>query len=248
MPSGKVRIRLIQLGYPSVDLRKVLHWKSKLFEVVGIQHKADLPNSDGDSWTLSKKRLAKVIGKNEGADLTFAVTDRPIEDNYYMHRLTDQTCVLSFYQVSGILAASNLQPEMFVLRNIYEMVSVWQEMGGKLGANAYDLHHEDTRGCLYDFNADKGEVVRSTERVRLCPSCKGRLTAASVPLGFVDGLEKEIRRIKKPWSYRLFDFVKAHPFWSLAISVVASLTLNLVATVFYEVCVRGFLLAKGWVH
>ena len=122
----KVRIRLIQLGYPSVDLRKVLHWKSKLFEVVGIQHKADLPNSDGDQWTLSKKRLTKVIGKHEGADITFAVTDRPIENNYYMHRLTDQICVLSFYQVSGILAASNLQPEMFVLRNIYEMT--WRNL------------------------------------------------------------------------------------------------------------------------
>jgi hypothetical protein len=245
----KVRIRLIQLGYPSVDLRKVLVWPSELFEFEGgILHRGDLPNSDGDQWELSKKRLAKVIGKHKGVDMVFAVTDRPIERNYYMHRLTDQTCVLSFYQVSGILAASSLQPEMFVLRNIYEMLAVWQELGGKLGAEAYALHHEDTRGCLYDFNADKGEVVRSTEQVGLCPSCKARLTGASVPLGFVDGLEKEIQRIKKPWSYRLFDFVKAHPFRALAISAGASLTLNLLATVFYEVCVKGFLLAKGWVH
>ena len=245
---AKVKIRLVQLGYPPVDLRKVLNWKSKLCEFhEGILHRSDLPNSDAENWTLSRSRLAKVIGKDSGADITFAVTDRPIERNYYMHRLTDKTCVLSLYEVSGILAAANLQPEMFIIRNIYEMVAVWQEFGGKVGPDAYTVHHEDTRGCLYDFNADKEEIVRSTERVSLCPSCKSRLLSKSVPLGFVDDLEKEIKRVKKLWGYRLFDFVKAHPFWSLAISGAVSLGLNLLAAVIYEVCLKSHLLSWGWV-
>ena len=243
----KVKIRLVQLGYPPVDLHKVLGWKSKLFEFhEGILHRADLPNSDGEFWTLSKKRLAKVIGKPNGADIVFAVTDRRIEGNYYMHRLSDRTCVLSFSEVSGILAAANILPEMFVLRNVYKALSLWHEFGGKVGAGGYAVHHEDTRGCLYDLNADN-EVIRSTETVCLCSSCKARLLGTSVPLDFVADLEREIRRIKKPWVYRALDYVKAHPFKALAISLTASFTLNVLATVFYEVVLRGLLLAKGWV-
>jgi hypothetical protein len=164
-----------------------------------------------------------------------------------MHRLSDQVCVVTFYEVAGILAAENLQSDTFILRNIYEVVSMWHEFGGKLGIGGYAVHHEDTRRCLFDFNADKRELVRSTERVCLCPQCKARLLGTAVPLGFVGRLEKELKRIKKPWGYRLFDFVKAHPFISLGISAAVSLGLNLVATAIYEVWLGGILKAWGWV-
>jgi hypothetical protein len=245
----KVKIRLVQLGYPPVDLHKVEGWSSELFEFdKSILHRSDLPNSDGKTWALSKRRLAEVIGRQDDVDVALAITDRPIERDYYMHRLSGHVCVMTFYDVAGILSSANLQPETFIIRNIYEVVSLWQEFGGEVDWEAYKVHHEDTRGCLYDFNADKRDLVRSTERVRLCPSCKARLLNTSVPLGFVDRLENELKRIKKSWGYRLFDFVKAHPFIALAISATVSLALNLTATVIYEAWLKGVLKVWGWVN
>ena len=231
---AKVKIQLMQLGYPPVDLREVSKWRSKQFEFTdGIIHKADLPDADTEAWRLSKARLLKVIGKSTGADITFAVTDRPIERNYYMHLLSDNVVVLTLNEVSGILAVANLQPEMFVLRNIYEIVCMWRELDGKAGATAYTLPHQDVRGCLYDLNFDKTDLVRSTESVHLCPQCKARLMGKPLPLGFVDDVERELKGIKKPLVYKVLDFVKAHPVAAFVISSAWALVLGLASNAVY---------------
>jgi hypothetical protein len=193
-----------------------------------------MPNSDSDGWEYSKELLSEIIGNGSGFDITFAVTDKPIEDNYYLHRLSEKTCVLSFYEISGILSAENIPPEVFLMRNVYEMVAIYTEFGNKLSSDAYTVHHEDTRGCLYDFNAIKTDVVVSTKKVGLCMECRARFLSKQLPMGFVEGFGKELKRIGKPLIYRVLDFVKEHPIVSLVISLVVSVVLNVFSNYLYD--------------
>jgi hypothetical protein len=238
---NKVKIRLIQLGYPPIALTKAVRWKSKFFEIdMGVYHRSDLPDSDGTDWSYSKKLLSKIIGNGRESDITIGVIDKPIEANYYLHRLSEKTCVLSLYEMSGILAKENIPPEMFLIRNIYEVITLYFEFGGRIKSDAYTAHHEDTRGCLFDFNAIKSDIIASTKHVGLCSECSARLSQKKLPFGFVDGLEAELKRIKKPLVFRVIDFVKEHPIWSLGISLVISVSVNVVSNYIYAFFVSKF--------
>ncbi len=70
-------------------------WKSKLFEFeTDVLVKSILTKSDGEGWSYSKKALSKIAGKNIDTDIALAVMDKPMELNYYLHRLSEKTCVL----------------------------------------------------------------------------------------------------------------------------------------------------------
>jgi hypothetical protein len=237
----KVKVRLLQLGSLPVSLTKVVQWKSGYFEIdTRVYQKGSLPNSDGEGWSYSKKLLNKIVGKGAGADITVGIIDKPIEGNYYLHRLTDKTCVLSLYQMTSILAAENIPVDLFIIRNLYEMVCLYYEFGEKLSSGAYSVHHEDTRGCLYDFNAIKTDIVASTKQVGLCVGCKARLSKTQLPQGFVAGFERELKRLKKPLVYAAIGFVKEHPYWSLLLSTLFGLVLNVAANIVYAVWLKRF--------
>ncbi len=236
----KVKVRLLQLGYPPIDLTKVALWKSEYFEFdKGIYYKRSLPNSDGDGWSYSKKLLSKIVGGGDEADITIGVTDKPIQDNYYLHRLSEKTCVLSLFEISNILAIENIPVEIFFILNVYEIVLLYWEFDRKISSNAYVVHHEDTRGCLFDFNPIKTDIIASTKQASLCEECRARLSKKPLPIGFVDGFVNELKRIKKPLIFKILDFVKEYPVWSFVISFCIAVIANLISNYFYDLLFKN---------
>jgi hypothetical protein len=243
---NKVKVRLVQLGTPPVTLKNLLGWKSEIFEIVGIHHVPELPKSDlndpkdtnNPPWAYSKGLLTGLMDGGEPADVKMGVINVPLEHDYFMHRLSDHTCVLTLHDMGEILTGANIPLETFVIRNLYEMVVMYLELGGSLKSEGYQLPHEDTRGCLFDFSAYKSNVIWSTENVNLCSSCKSRLKQKQLPLGFIDGLEHELKGIRKPLIFTVLDWVKRHPIWSMAISALVGLALSILGNIGYAVWLK----------
>jgi hypothetical protein len=142
--------------------------------------------------------------------------------------------------MAEILTEANIPLEAFVIRNVYMMVVLYLELGSTIKSDVYKVPHEDTRGCLFDFNAFKPNAIWSTESVNLCTSCKSRLMKRQLPLDFIKNLERELRRVKKPFAFRVLEFIKKHPAWSTIISALFALALNIFASIAYVLWLKKY--------
>ena len=92
-----------------------------------------------------------------------------------------------------------------------------------------DIIHDETRGCLFDMNGKKADIIYSTSKLILCPQCAAFLQQRELPRNFVENLTTEIRKIRKQLFYRISDFVKKHPLWSIVIGITTQLFIGIIA-------------------
>jgi len=98
--------------------------------------------------------------------------------------------------------------------------------------------HDETRGCLFDMNGIKTDIVYSLHKPIICNYCIEKLKQEKISNEVISRIQKELGGIKKPLFYRITSFVKKHPIWSLMISALFAILLgaigSLIATVIYE--------------
>lgn len=90
--------------------------------------------------------------------------------------------------------------------------------------------HDETRGCLFDMNASKMDAVHSCHRPIICEYCISKLKEASVSNETISTVQTEIGRIRKPLFIRMSDFVRKHPLWSIAISLLTALFIGILGS------------------
>jgi hypothetical protein len=237
----KIKIKLVTLGnlkYP-VDFNSIEQWKSEVFEAQHVDQIQALPNAEGDGWAYSDDQLRELLKPDDDYDFTIGVINAQLEYNYYLRRLGNNGGVLSLYETAEILRFSDLTLESFIVRNLYELCSFYLEGGKKIQDSTYTIAHEETRGCLFDLNANKADIVFSTERPTVCPQCKARIMATQVAKEFLPTVENELKRIRKALYYRLADLIKAHPVAALLITTVGALILDVVANFVYD-CIKSY--------
>jgi len=232
----RIRIKLVTLGnlkYP-VKFSLVENWKSNVFDAQHVDQIQALPNAQGRDWSYPDAQLTDLIRPDDGYDFTVGVINAPLEYNYYLRRLNNNVCVLSLFETADILRYSNLTIEDFLIRNLYEICSFYLEGGRKIPDSAHSPSHDETRGCLFDMNANKADIVFSTERPSICGPCKTRIMSAQIAKDFLPSVEKELSNIRKALYYRMAAFVKTHPIYALAITTLSALLLNIVANYVYD--------------
>lgn len=237
----KIKIKLVTLGnlkYP-VDFIFIESWKSDVFEAHHVDQIQALPNADGDNWAYSDAQLRNLIKPDKDYDFTIGIINAQLEYNYYIRRLGNNVGVLSLYETAEILRFSDLTLENFIVRNLYEICSFYLEGGKKIQDSTYTLAHEETRGCLFDLNANKADIVFSTEHPTICAQCKARIMGTQVAKDFLPDVEKELKRIRKSLYYRLVDFVMAHPIYALIITTIGALVINVSANFIYD-CIKRY--------
>ena len=231
-----IKISLVSLGnlkYP-VSISHLETWPSK---VLTIQHGASvghLPNSDGGSWEYTDENLLEVLKADEDSDFTVGLINVPLEGNYYMRRLTDKVAVLSLYEMADIVLYSEFTLEQFILRNIYELTVLFAANGKVIPTDYTTWAHDEVRGCIFDMNSNKSDIVFSLHRPILCPSCKTRVSSKQLPAEFVPTLERELLQIQKSLFVRMTEWVKLHPIFALLITATFGVLLNLIASVIFE--------------
>lgn len=230
------KISIVVLGhlkYP-LDISKIEKWQSSIFKIHSSASVNHLPNPNGSNWEYSDDQLRTILSEELNSDFTVGLTDACIENNYYMRRISEKTAVLSFYQMAEICRDSNFTLEQYILRNIYELAVLYQTNGTLITSINTNLTHDAIRGCIFDMNANKLDIIFSLHRPKLCLECKARISSRQIPTDLIPKLEDELQRIRKPLFFRLSELIKNHPIFALIITAFFSITLNLLASIIFE--------------
>ncbi len=228
---SKVKIKLVSIGHLPLEFQanKVKNWKSSTFEVIDeIDNFALRCDSDGIDWEFSDKLVKQQLPANLDADFMIAIVNVPIEANWYSRRLGDNQVVFTFYQISEILEHYNIPLENVVYRLLYAYTLLYRRAGNRIPdfGEAPGFTHDETRGCLFDMNGIKTDLVASCHNPKLCDECQERLKREKVSRSDIESTQKEIKRIKRALYYRILSVVKKHPLFALFISSLFALLLG----------------------
>lgn len=239
----KAKIKLVTIGHLPLhlDFSRVSTWKSDVFELTGeIENFALRCDSDSDGWVFSDALLKAQLPAHTGAEFLIAIVNVPIEDNWYSRRLGDNQIVFTFSQIKDFLAWDNIPLENAILRVLYAYTLLYRRSGNRIPGfgQAPSFTHDETRGCLFDMNGIKSDLIESCNKPVVCAECEERLRNERVSTQTIKTVQSEIRKIRKHLYYRALDFVKAKPLIALMISsafaILLGVTGSLIASYIYD--------------
>lgn len=193
-----------------------------------------LPDTDLHDWAYSKQLIASLFTPDANADITLAIIENKIEDNYFTQNLTDRSGVVTFYQVEEILKDANIDIFNYLLLTVYEMITLYRLTDNKIDDNCLEFIHDETRGCIFDMVGNKHDLVYSASNAHLCQQCEAYLAQRQLPSHYIPTLKKELKKIRKSKYNRLIDFVKQKPILSLVITALFSVILNILSCYIFE--------------
>lgn len=236
----KLNVKLVLVGHlrNTLDLKKLQRFKSRFFTIAEVERINTLPTSKKEDGYLdivySRSEVTKLLNPIDGADLVVGIMNYRFDDHFYLHRAGDHKACISIADIDRILLSHNISIENFILKNIFEMI-VFANTLGKLDTDdVYKFVHKDTRGCLFDLNGDKLDVLYNTERPIICDSCKAQINSKSVPGNFTAHLESELRRIRKPYTCTVELFIKKYPLFSLLLTFFFGVLVNIVSNIIWK--------------
>nr|WP_320023143.1 hypothetical protein [uncultured Draconibacterium sp.] len=243
MKENKIKIKLGVIGYLPFNLnrKKIRNLKSDIFEIVGeIDDYHFNSDSDTEFWGYSDNKLNQELPNNCDADFFIGITYVPIEDNYYARRLEKNRIVLSFYEMYQILIEGHIPVENLIFRVLYAYSLVYLRQNNTIPPQREILGftHDDTRGCLFDMNGNKTDVLFSVDKPIICDDCTNRLRQEKVADNKISKIKCEIKRIKKKRFYKISDFVKEKPLLSIGISLIVGVLVSLTANVVFETSLK----------
>jgi hypothetical protein len=231
----KAKITVATLGHMPANFngQKIKKWKSSIFEVVGgIQNYSITGKSDVDGWIFSDSKLNALLPRKIEGDFIVAIVNVPIELNWYTRRPAPNRIIFTFHEIRDILDFYNIPLENIVMRVLYLYSLVYRAKNGiPSNDETYNYTHDDTRGCLFDMNGYKGDIIHSCHKPIICPSCVEKLKGERVSANAISDAQREIRQIKKIYYYRIIDFIQSHPILSLIITAFATITLGTVSSI-----------------
>ena len=232
---NKAKIKLITIGHMPLhlNLARVTKWKSEVFELAGeIENYALRCESDSDGWVFSDVLLKNQLPENGDANFLIALVNVAIEDNWYSRRIGGNQVVFTFSQIKDYLNWENIPLENVVLRVLYAYTLLYRRAGDKIPSmgDTPGFTHDETRGCLFDMNGIKSDLVESCNKPVVCPDCVERLMRERVSTQTIKMVQREIKVIRKQLYYRFVDFVKVKPLISLFISSLFALFLGIVGS------------------
>lgn len=236
----KLSVKIVIAGHlrNTLDLRKLRRFKSRFFSIAEVESIDALPSPGKDDGFLdivySRSEVASLLDPINGADIVLGIMNYRFDDNFYLHRTGENKACLSIADIDRILLSHNISIENFILKNIYEM-TVFVNTLGKLNTDdVYNFVHQDTRGCLFDLNGDKLDVLHNTERPIVCDSCKAKINSRSVPEDFTKHLESELKSIRKPFICTIELFIKKYPLFSLLVTFLFGVLVNIISNIIWE--------------
>jgi len=153
--------------------------------------------------------------------------------NWYSRRIGNNRAVFTFHEIKEYLKQENIPLENAVLRVLYAYTLLFIRSGNKIPdyTEATSYTHDETRGCLYDMNGVKSDIVESCVTPIVCSECQERMKNQHVSNNAISAVQNEIKKIRKTAYFRALDFVKQKPITSLAISSLFALVIGTMGSV-----------------
>jgi hypothetical protein len=234
---SKTKITLSTLGHmpPEFDKKKISKFKSNIFEIVGeIESYTLTKNSDGQNWEFYDSTFENEVPQNFSGDFHICVVNVPLEQNWYSRRLSHNRVVFTFYEIKEYLRYENIPIENVLLRIMNAYTLLYKRSGDSIPKTTDHTNytHDETRGCLFDMNGFKHDIIFSCHNPILCPDCIQRLKNEKVSEETINKCRKDIEKIRKTLFYRMADFIKLHPICSLIISSGLAIVLGAIGSIF----------------
>ncbi len=231
---NKLKITIVTIGHmpPNLNRQKIENWESSIFELTGGIESYTLPiDSDGNNWEFSDEALKNVLPNHHDGDFLIAIVNVPIQENYFARVPEDNKVVFTFYETKEILGLHNIPLENVIYLMIYTCALIYLSVKaqGKEISLIRDwsrFFHDETRGCPFDMNGIKSEIIYACDSPTICSDCLTKFRNGKVSIELIDTINQELRKIKKPLFYRASDFVKNHPIASLIITTLTALILG----------------------
>ncbi len=230
-----VRITIVTLGHmpPDFTLATVHKWRSKLFTAVGaVESYALTTNADGPDWEFTDDAIGEALPTTFDGEVLFVITNVRLTSNYYARRLTGNRVAVSLHEIADIMRAAHIPIENAILRLLYSVALTYLRFDRKVPATGVNdaFTHDETRGCVFDMNAFKPDLVASCHAPIICADCANRMEHEKVPLTLLQSTRQELGGIRKSLYFRLADWVRRHPILALVFSTLAALAVSICAS------------------
>lgn len=237
-----INIKLIIIGHSDrvVNFDLIKKYKSKFFKILDIERINNLPNPEKDDGYLdivyTKAEIKKVMNDIQFDGLCIAIMNYGFDNNFYMHRVGNNKVCISIFELENILNEKKISIENFIIKNIYE-IFIFYKIVKNLTDNdeVYEFIHNDTRGCLFDLNGDKRDIIYNTEKPIICDECKGKISKKSIPTNFLEDIQKELLKIDKPSIKKIENFISKYPLFSVLVTFLFSTFINLFSNWLWEI-------------
>ncbi|MCW0392848.1 hypothetical protein [Xanthomonas sacchari] len=228
-----IQIAFIGHQPPDFDVREISSWRSDAFEINRSIESFQLnEDADGEDWEFTDSQFETILRRDPKCSFLIAFVTVKLENNWYLRRLSDNRAVFTFYEMDQIARHHRLPLKNLALRVLYAATLVFKRYGDRIPLPSENTRyaHDETRGCLFDMNANKMDVVHSLHRPCVCEICCSQLKQANVSNELLESVKKEILRIQKPLADRIVEFVRAHTVASIVASLLSALLLGIVAS------------------
>ncbi|MBE0368265.1 hypothetical protein [Pseudoalteromonas aurantia] len=241
---SKVKIKLLTIGHMPLNFStaKIKKWKSSTFEIVEDFDSFTLNcDSDGYNWEFSDRLVKEQLPMNFNGDFMIAIVNVPIENNWYSRRLGNNQVVFTFNEIKEILEHSNIPLENVIYRILYAYTLLYRRAGDKIPdfGEVTGYTHDETRGCLFDMNGIKTDLIASCHKPIICNECQVKLSNERVSKSYIDSSKKEIKRIRKDLYFRILGWVKKHPVLALVLSSLLAISLGVTSSLIAS-CILSF--------
>jgi hypothetical protein len=243
---NKLKLTIVKLGHVDrlFDLNFILKWKSELFQIVNIQNISNLPNTPNDDFCLDQKydatELCDLVKCPSDSEIAVGIMAHRFVDNFYMHRVSTSCVLISLYGIDDLLAKESISIENFILKQLYEIFAIKCLMSDISSNDIYSIVHKDTRGCIFDLNGDRQDIIYNTERPVICTSCKSEFNKRQIDNNVLMKIESELKRLNKPIIQRLEIFIRKYPLLSIVVSGLVAISLNLIASALWDLIKLAF--------
>jgi hypothetical protein len=229
-----VNIKLIIIGHSDrvVNFDLIKKHKSKFFKFSDIERINNLPNPQKNDGYLDivyrKVDIQSIMNDIEFDGLCIAIMNYGFDDNFYMHRVGANKVCISIFGLENILIEKTISIENFIIKNTYEVFIFYKILKDLTNdGEVYTFIHSDTRGCLFDMNGDKRDIVYNTEKPIICDECKGKISRKAIPKNFLEGIQEELLKIDKPFIKKIENFIAKYPLSSILVTFIFSTIINL---------------------
>lgn len=236
----KTKIKLIILGHlrHSIDLQSLQKTKSNYFTIESLDRINNLPTPVNDTGYLnivySKDEIANILNDISFDGICIGIINYGFDDNFYMHRVGNNKMCISIEGIDKLLLENEISLENFILKCIYEAIVFYKVFGSLTDDRVYSFVHRDTRGCLFDLNGDKFDVLYNTEKPTICEECATLFNRYDLPIDFLKIIKKELLTIRKPRIKSIELFIRKYPLLSVLITFLSSTIINIFSNWLWE--------------
>ena len=229
---NRIKVRVIGLGSLPHDFSfsGIRSWHSKIFQLSQpIEIFALTSNSDGSAWEFSDKNIADQLPDSGTEDFLVAIANVPLQYNWYTRRVRENVVVFTLSEISAYLRMNHIPLRNVILRLLYAYSLGYRGSKNRIPTSdeTTNFAHDETKGCIYDMNGMKYDIIYSCDAPIICDACTQRLVSSGVSETMLSHAKSELKKIRKEYFFRIADWVSAHPILSIGIASIWALLIGL---------------------